>query len=354
MSTETMKAWVFRSKGHPSKVLNLETDYPKPTPSGDLVLLKTHAVSLNPIGWKLMGQPPISWTQKLPGIPESDVSGTIVEGDLSGTNFKVGDQVFGIKQAEAAAKSGQGVLAEYCLVPKQHLRRKPQNIDFEKSAAVPLAALTALGALLDVGKVKMGSDTGKKVFINGGSGGVGPFAVQIAAAYGCQVSTTCSPASRSLVESLAPNVKVFDYTTAPLAQQLKDYVNEDKKPFDVFFDTIGVPELYHNSPSYLSPKATYIDIAGRHLDNSIMSLIKAGLYMMSNLLRPSWLGGVPRKYKFYLMAPSDEKLNEIERLLTAGSLKPILDETFAFEDAKKAYERSMSGRSKGKVVIKVA
>lgn len=348
-----MKAWVFRSKGHPTKVLHLETDYPRPSPSGDQILVKVEAVSLNPVGWKLMSQAPICWLQKTPAIPESDVSGTIVEGNLAGTEYEVGDQVFGIKRAELVGKTGQGVLAEYCLVPKQTLRRKPHELDYEKAASVPLATLTALGALIDIGGIKKSGDIGKKVFINGGSGGVGLFAIQVATAYGCQVSTTCSSSSRTLVESVNPNVKIFDYTASPLSQQLAEYINEDKKPFDVIFDTVGVPELYHNCATYLSAKGLYIDIAGPHLDGSISSLLKAGAYLMSSLLRPSWLGGVNRKYKFYGMNPTDANLNEMERLLTNGTLKPVIDQVFAFEDAKKAYERSMSGRSKGKVVIKV-
>ncbi|GAA6010794.1 hypothetical protein JCM11491_002949 [Sporobolomyces phaffii] len=342
MSFETMQAWVFRSKGDPAKVLHLESSFPRPAPSGDYVLVKVDAVSLNPVGWKLMGQPPISWMQKTPAVPECDVSGTIVQGDLGGTDLKVGDSVYGIKKAEDVMKTGQGVLAEFCLVDKHLLRRKPDHVESDKAAAVPLAALTALAALVDNGGLKRETAVGKKVFINGGSGGVGIFAVQIASAYGCQVSTTCSSGSRALVESLASDVKIFDYTTSPLASQLADYVKEDKKPFDVVFDTIGVPELYHKSPSYLSAKGVYIDIAGPHLDGSVSSLLRAGAYLISSLFRPSWLGGVKRKYKFISMSP------------TARSIKPIVDETFEFENAKKAYERSMSGRAKGKVVVRVA
>lgn len=123
-----MKAWVIRSKGQPSKILHLDPALPRPTISGDLVLVKVNAVSLNvsfstvlfctrrrvpddfllvfslakPIGWKLMSTPPISWLQKVPGVPELDLSGTIVEGDLKGTDLKVGDQVYGIKDLNHA------------------------------------------------------------------------------------------------------------------------------------------------------------------------------------------------------------------------------------------------------------
>lgn len=237
-------------------------------------------------------------------------------------------------------RSGEGVLAEYCLVEKSLLRRKPNNVSFEEAAAVPLAAHTAFVSLVDQGGLKKGGSG--KVFVNGGSGGVGAFAVQIAVAYGYQVSTTCSPSSRSLVQSLSPSIQIFDYTSSPLQDQLAQHVKEDKKPFDLIFDTIGTPSLYQNSPSYLSvssisvflhhvalslcrsvalsladggsstrsqidwlqEKGHYIDIAGPHIDGSFMNLVKAGSYLMSSLLRPSWAGGVPRKYKFVGMQPT--------------------------------------------------
>ncbi|GAA5928890.1 NAD(P)-dependent alcohol dehydrogenase [Sporobolomyces koalae] len=354
-----MQAWVFRSKGKPAQVLALEQDYPRPVASGDLILVKVHAVSLNPVGWKTMGVAPLCWVQKTPCVPESDVSGTIVNGNLEGTDLKVGDAVFGIKAAELVLRSGQGVLAEYALVPKTALRRKPESLSFEQAAAVPLASLTVLSALLDGGKVRKDASGAMKVFINGGSGGVGLFAIQIALAYGCQVSTTCSSSSRSLVESVSSQVQLFDYTASPLHDQLRAHVSEDKKPFDVVFDTVGVPDLYHHSPAYLAKTGVYLDIAGPHLDGSFGSLVRSGTYLLSNLLRPSWLGGTPRKYKFVSMKVTGEHLDEIARLVThtcnsIGSIKPILDGTFGFEDAKQAYERSMSGRAKGKVVIRVA
>ncbi|GAA5885054.1 hypothetical protein JCM16303_006381 [Sporobolomyces ruberrimus] len=352
MSQTTMKAWVIRSKGQPSKILHLDPALPRPTISGDLVLVKVNAVSLNPIGWKLMSTPPISWLQKVPGVPELDLSGTIVEGDLKGTDLKVGDQVYGIKDLNHAAKTGHGVLAEYAIVEKSNLRRKPENLSFEEAAAVPLATLTAIGAL-EKGGIDRKSGPGKRIFINGGSGGVGIVAVQIASSYGCEVSTTCSPGSKSFVESLAPNVRTFDYRASPLHKQLADHVKANGKPFDMVFDTVGAPELYRSSPSFLVNKGGYIDIAGSHLDGSVSSIIKSAAYMGSNMLRPSFLGGVSRKYTFYTMAPTVALVNEMDRLLTTGSIKVILDDTFAFENAKDAYERSMSGRAKGKIVIRV-
>lgn len=229
---------------------------------------------MQPVGYKMMSLPPLCWFQKTPCVPESDVSGTIVEGNLEGTDLKVGDEVFGIKPAGqmsvylslsilrcrderiltipsvGSLRSGEGVLAEYCLVEKSLLRKKPNSVSFEEAAAVPLAAHTAFVALVDQGGLKRGGSG--KVFVNGGSGGVGGFAVQIAIAYGYQVSTTCSPSSRTLVQSLAPSVQIFDYTSSPLQDQLAQHVKEDKKPFDLIFDTIGTPSLYQNSPSYLS------------------------------------------------------------------------------------------------------
>ncbi|GAA5907861.1 NAD(P)-dependent alcohol dehydrogenase [Sporobolomyces salmoneus] len=349
MSTRTMKAWVYRTRGQASEVLNLESDYPRPTPSGDQVLIKVRAVAINPLGWKMMGVPPFSWMGKIPSVPEFDVSGTIVEGGLTGTDLKEGEAVFGVQTAEAVMKTGQGVLAEYALVPKQHLRRLPKNLDFEKAAVAPVAVLTAIKILETGGITNGGAAAGKRVFINGGSSAVGINAVLIASAYGAQVSTTCSSSSRSFVESLASDIRTFDYRASPLPQQLADFVKEDKKPFDVIFDCVGVPALYHNSPSYLSSDGQYIDIAGRDLDGKIVSVLKAAFYLFRNLLQPTWLGGTPRNYKFVPMSPS-----LILKSSSLGTLEPVVDNVFDFEDAKKAYERSMSGRARGRIVIRVA
>ncbi|GAA6061286.1 hypothetical protein JCM10212_004692 [Sporobolomyces blumeae] len=349
MSTEAMRAWVFRRKGPPRDVLHLESDYPVPRPTTpSQVLLSVKAVSLNPVGWKMMGVAPIKWLSKVPGVPESDVAGVVVKG---GRTLTEGQKVYGIKPAEKVARDGKGVLAEYAVVDEDHLRPIPRDVSFERAAATPLAANTALFALCDTAGLERGK--GQKVFVNGGSGGVGAFAVQIAQSYGADVYTTCSPASRQLVESLVRDPShIFDYQgSTPLEDQLTRHVKDDKKEFDIVFDAIGVPSLYHASEGFLKKSGVYLDIAGPHLDGTISNLVYAAWYVVSSLARPKWLGGVARKYKFVSMQVKQHNVDEMTRLLSDGSIDPVVDSTYEFEQALEAYDKSMSGRAKGKVVV---
>lgn len=168
-------------------------------------------------------------------------------------------------------KTGQGVLAEYTLVEKHLLVRKPSNISFEEAASFPLTTFTAYSCLVHTGGLKKGG--GQRVFINGGSGGVGVYAIQVRAtfllalslplltdviatqlakAYGAYVVATCSPQSKKLVESVGAD-ELIDYKEGNLVAQLSERYAEKEKPFDIVFDTIGKSrELYNTSASYLT------------------------------------------------------------------------------------------------------
>lgn len=159
-----MRAWVIRKKGVSVRdALRLEEDYPAATASPGRILVKVHAVAFNPVNWKLIETWPINLMQKVPGIPESDVAGTVVDGDLEGTGLKIGDPVFGLVPADHTAKSGGGCLAEYVSVAKDLLVKKPENLSFEQAATFPLATFTALNALVRDGGLKKGAN--QRVFI---------------------------------------------------------------------------------------------------------------------------------------------------------------------------------------------
>ncbi|GAA5867278.1 hypothetical protein JCM8547_003145 [Rhodosporidiobolus lusitaniae] len=347
-----MKAWVFRKTGEPQDILKLEQDYEKPKPGKGQVLLRVHAASLNPVGWKAMGMAPLRWMQKTPGVPENDVAGVIEGGDTSGCDYNVGDAVFGLVPADQTMKTGKGVLAEYTLADKNLVVKKPDNVSFEEASSFPLTTFTSFWAMQKVGGLKKGAGT--RFFINGGSGGVGVYAVQLAKAYGAYVVTTCSPPSRSLVESLGPD-EIIDYKSANLVDQLAERFGVKEKPFDIVFDTVGHnAELYYQSARFLSPKGVFVDIAGPHMDGSASSLLTASLDFAHRLFRPTWLGGVPRRYVFGMMKPTKENLVGMQGLIRDGKLKPVIDEVFPFEAALRAYDRQKGGRSKGKVVVSVA
>ncbi|KAG0659057.1 hypothetical protein C6P46_005353 [Rhodotorula mucilaginosa] len=342
-----MRAWVIRKKADVKDALRLESDYPQPTAKPGRVLVKVHAVALNPVNWKMIETWPVNLLQKVPGVPESDVAGTVVDGDLEGTGLQIGDAVFGLVPAEYTGKTGQGCLAEYVTVAKDLLIKKPDNLSFQQAATLPLATFTALNSLVATGGLKHGANQR-----NGGSGGVGVYAVQIARAYEAHVVTTCSSASRDLVQSLGAD-EILDYKERPLVEQLKEKYSSD--PFDIIFDAAtGDADLYHQSPHYLKKKGIFVDVVGpqHHLiGHGYLGLVRALGDVLNRTVRPTLLGGTPRKYKFVLMKPTRSELQEMADLAREGKLEPVVDKVFQFEDALEAYARQKSGRSKGKVVV---
>ncbi|GAA5824063.1 hypothetical protein JCM11251_001506 [Rhodosporidiobolus azoricus] len=347
-----MKAWVYKKTGEPKDILQLEQNWPKPEPkSKGQVLVKVHAASLNPVGWKAMSLIPIKWMQKTPSVPEHDFAGVVEGGELEGTGLKVGDSVFGIVPAESVMKTGRGVLAEYTLVEKDLVVKKPDNVSYEEASSFPLTTLTSYWVLVTKGGMTKAG--GQRIFINGGSGGVGAYAVQLAKAYGAYVVTTCSPESKSLVESLGAD-EIIDYKSTDLVKELASRFSVKEKPFDIIYDTVGYDaRLYNESAKYLSFNGVFIDIAGPPFQHTLTSLISAVGTFASRLALPAFLGGVPRKYVFGMFKPGEGQLREIGEFVAEGKLKPIVDEVFPFEEALSAYERQKSGRAKGKVVVSV-
>ncbi|KAK4049115.1 hypothetical protein OIO90_005585 [Microbotryomycetes sp. JL221] len=365
-----MDAWVFRKSGKPQDVLKLEKDYPKPSPNGKKLLIEVFAVSLNPVGWKAMGTFPISLGQKKPAVPEADIAGKLVEGDTAGTNLQIGDEVIGFIPYNTVMKSGSGGLAQYALVESHLVKKKPSNISFPEAASLPLAALTAWQALIDTGKLKEGD--GKRVFINGGSGGVGAYAVQIAKAFGAHVVTTRSDASKELVDSLGP-AESIDYKSVNLTTHLAEKYKGDAA-FDIVFDTVGVPELYINSSQYLKPNGTFVDIAGPHMGGGAVAVVGTALTFAAKALLPRFLGGASHKYNIIMLKglSMDSEFQQLVDLVAkgktyerfirsssmadstkSGTVKPLVDSVHPFEDAVKAYDRQMSSRAKGKVIVEV-
>ncbi|GAA5851724.1 hypothetical protein JCM9279_004384 [Rhodotorula babjevae] len=345
-----MRAWVFRTKGQPADVLHLEADYPKPAPAAGQVLVRVRACGTNPIGYKTMSSVPFRYMQTTPAVPEHDFSGVVEGGELDDSGLQLGDEVFGMVPGQVTMKNGKGALAEYVVCDKELVVKKPANVSFEEAASFPLTTFTAYYALARIGKLEKGK--GQRVFINGGSGGVGAYAVQLAKAYGAYVATTCSPASRDLVSTLGAD-QILDYKESDLATQLSSKYSDSQ--FDIFFDTVGQDtSLYYKSPGYLKPSGIYVDVAGPQTDGSIGSGVRVALDFINRLVRPRFLGGVPRKYVFGMMTADKKELDDMASLIGEGKLRPIIDSVFSFEDALKAYDRQMSHRAKGKVIVKVS
>ncbi|KII87727.1 hypothetical protein PLICRDRAFT_699266 [Plicaturopsis crispa FD-325 SS-3] len=366
MSTQTMDAWILHRAGSPLSVLELSDAHPRPVASKGQLLINVLACALNPVGWKSMSAPPLSWLHARPGasVPEFDFSGIVAGGDLRGTGFDVGDEVFGTLPAPAAMWTGIGTLAEYTVVPSHLVARKPRNISHEEAAAFPLAGLTAWSALvtnaglvIGNGTGTTGSERGKRVFINGGSGGVGTWAIQIAKAAGAYVVATASPDSDALVRSLGAD-ETIDYRALPSSlpgHLAQTYPAPTARAFDVVLDTIGTTAtpLFRASPAFLVASGVYVDVAGAAHMHSVSSTLSAVAGLAERCLWPAWAGGTPRRYKLIVLGPMGKELKEAAALLESGVLKAAIDSVHPFEEALNAYERQMSGRSKGKVVVKV-
>lgn len=317
-----MKAILFTQYGSPD-VLQLK-EIKIPTPKDNEVLVKVHAASVNPADWHTMRAEP--FLARLanglfkPGHPGlgADLAGRVEAVGKNVTQFKVGDEVFG-----ELALDGLGSFAEYVCNHEDDLALKPSNMTFEQAAAVPLAAFTALQGLRDKGQIK----SGQKVLINGASGGVGTFAVQIAKAFGTEVTGVCSTRNLELVRSIGADF-VIDYTK-------EDFTRNGKK-YDLIFDAVGnrsVPDLKRA----LTPEG-------------IGSV--AGFTNLTRLFQAMFFGG--KQVGLMETAKSNKKdLLFIKDLIESGKLVSVIDKTFLLSETPEAIRYLETGRARGKVIIKI-
>ena len=323
-----MKAIITERYGTPDVLEFKETA--KPTPKDNEVLVKIHAASLNMFDWHLLTAD-IFLVRLNAGffkpkykIPGADVAGRVEAVGKNVTQFKVGDEVYG-----DLAASGCGSFAEYVAVPEKALALKPVNLTFEEAAAFPMAAVTALQGLRDAGKLQ----AGHKVLIQGASGGVGSFAVQIAKVLGAEVTAVCSTRNMELVRSLGAD-HVIDYT--------KEDFTRNGKQYDLILAVNG----YHPINEYkraLTPKGIYVMAGG------------ATKQMFEALLQSSFISEKNgRKLGVLTALPKQEDLVYLKGLTEAGKLKPVIDKRFPLNEAAHALRYLGEGHARGKVVITVA
>jgi NADPH:quinone reductase-like Zn-dependent oxidoreductase len=323
-----MKAIVRTKYGSPD-VLELK-DVEKPTPKDDEVLIKVHAASLNAYDWhmltadmfpvRLMGGGLLKPKKKILG---ADVAGRIEAVGRNVTQFRPGADVFG-----DITGSGGGSFAEYACSRENGLVSKPGNLSFEEAAAVPMAAVTALQALRDKGRIQ----PGQKVLINGASGGVGTFAVQIAKSFGAEVTAVCSTGKMDMVRSMGAD-QVIDYT--------KDDFTKNGQQYDLILAANG----YHPILDYrraLSPKGIYVVAGG-----SAAQLIQA------SLLGP-WISKTGSKKMGGMFAKISQKdLAFIKELLEAGKIRPVIDRRYPLSEVPEALRYLGEGHARGKIVITI-
>ena len=326
-NSETMKAVVYRCYGPPD-VLKLE-DVERPVPGDDELLVKIHAASVNPLDWHYMrGSPYIMRLGSGLGAPDDtsmgvDFAGTVEAVGSSVTQFKPGDRVFGGRG---------GAFAEYLTIPQDRaLALMPENISFDQAAAVPIAAITALQALRDKGKVQ----PGQKVLINGASGGVGTFAVQIAKALGAEVTGVCSTRNVELVRSIGAD-HVVDY-------KKEDYTDAGKQ-YDLIIDMVGNHSPLENT-RVLTPEGILVMVGGPKGNwfGPLVPPVKAAVTSPF----------VDQELALILARMNKDDLIFLAELMQAGQVTPVIDKRYSLSDVPAAMAYSESGRARGKIIINV-
>ncbi len=324
----TMKAIVYRCYGSP-EVLKLE-DVEKPTPGDDAVLVKVRAAAANPLDWHYMrGKPYVMRLSAGLGAPTDasmgvDFAGTVEAVGRRVTRFKPGDDVFGGRS---------GAFGEYVVVRETRaIALKPANVSFEQAAAVPIAAVTALQALRDKGNLR----AGQHVLVNGASGGVGTFAVQIAKTMGASVTGVCSTRNVEMVRSLGAD-HVIDYTR-------ENFTQGDQK-YDLIIDTVGT----HSLRAYrqvMTPDGILVGVGSLDYGDYIGPLW--GLFKRI-LLSPF----VNQTFASMLAELNQEDLEFLADLMREGKLTPVIDRRYSLSEVPEAIRYLEEGHARGKVVIEV-
>jgi NADPH:quinone reductase-like Zn-dependent oxidoreductase len=320
-----MKAIVYRRNGPPG-VLTCE-DLEKPTPKDGEVLIKTCSAAVNPLDFHLMkGGPALMrlvfdrGRLRQPGV---DVAGVVEAVGPGAARFKPGDAVFG---------TCRGAFAEFAVAPEPKLAAKPENVTFEDAAACPIAALTALQGLRK-GKIQ----AGQNVLINGASGGVGTFAVQLAKIFGAHVTGVCSARNSEMVRSLGAD-RVIDYA-------VEDFANGAAR-YDLLFDLAG-NHSFSACKYILSPHGLWVG-AG------VLAGMKSLLAMFGGLIVTMVRSRFSRqKFVTFVAKVNREDLEYIGELLSSGKLKPVIDKKYTLEEVPEAIRYQGTWHAHGKLVIRL-
>ncbi|HEV8196874.1 MAG TPA: NAD(P)-dependent alcohol dehydrogenase [Gemmatimonadales bacterium] len=321
-----MKAIVYHRYGGP-EVLGCE-DLPKPEPGDDEVLIRVRAASVNPMdcsfltGVYLMRLMTGFRRPKLtrPGV---DMAGEVEAVGRNVTRFKTGDPVFG---------AARGAFAEYVTAAPDRLALKPATLGFAQAAAIPVAGMTALQGLRD----KLRIQPGQRILVTGSSGGVGSFAVQIAKAFGAEVTALCSTRSVELVRSLGAD-HVIDYSREDFTRSASRY--------DLIFDTVGNRPL-SACRRVMTPKGTFLAVGARPGGRWIGPLPHLLRLFAS---RPF----VSQRVVFFVARVTTEDLNALTRLIESNQVTPVVDRVYPFAEVADAFRYLKEGHPRGKVVVRI-
>jgi 2-desacetyl-2-hydroxyethyl bacteriochlorophyllide A dehydrogenase len=311
-----MKAVVFDRYGSVEELQYREIE--KPTIKPNELLVRVRASSVNPVDWKIrQGHLQLLTGFNFPRIVGSDISGVVVEVGRDVTKFQPGDEVYTFLNPLTG-----GACAEYCTVPESAASIKPKNITHAEAATVPIAGLTALQALRDLGDIQ----AGKQVLINGASGGVGTFAVQIAKAMNAVVTGVCSAKNRDFVNSLGADF-VLDYAEVDFTKQTQKY--------DIILDAVSTRTFYE-CENVLQTEGVYI---------STLPIFDNLAPMFLSLFVPG------KKAKIIVANANNSDLSALRELIESGKVEPIVDRTYSLQEVAAAHAYSETGRAVGKIAI---
>ncbi len=324
-----MRAVVYTDYGSPD-VLQIK-EIKKPAPNDDQVLVKVRAAAINPLDWHFIEGTPYIMRAMGVGLRKPkdprlgvDMSGVVEAVGKNVTQFNAGDEVFGARN---------GAFAEYvCVRADKAIVLKPANITFAQAAAVPIAAVTALQGLRDKGHIQ----PSQKVLINGASGGVGTFAVQIAKSFGAEVTGVCSTRNLALVRSLGAD-HVIDYT--------KEDFTQAEQRYDLILDNVGTQPL-SGFRRALKPKGICVLIGGGGPSDG-------GL--LGPMVRPLqaflWSPFISQKMGMFIAELTKKDLTILGDLMQSGKVKPVIDRTYPLNDIAEAIRYLEKGHARGKVVV---
>jgi NADPH:quinone reductase-like Zn-dependent oxidoreductase len=332
---------ITKNPTHPMKAIlsceygvgNLQLrEIEKPTPADNEVLVHVRAASVNPVDGHMIRD---SWLARLfsglrkPTNPRfgTDFAGVVEGVGKNATDFKAGDEVFGGKN---------GAVAEYiCVKAERAIVMKPSNVTFEQAGSVGVAGITALQGLRDKGRIQ----SGQKVLINGASGGVGTFAVQIAKAYGAEVTGVCSTHNVDLVKSIGAD-HVIDYTK-------EDFTKTDQH-YDMIYDLVS-NHGFSERRKILTPNGICVlaGVGGAGLHPGMMGRVAANFW---NVFRSNF---TRQKFVFYIAQFTKQDLNVLRDLMQAGKVAPVIDRSYKINETADAVRYMEEGHARGKVVVTI-
>jgi NADPH:quinone reductase-like Zn-dependent oxidoreductase len=315
-----MKAVRYTPPGAPDVALRIE-EVDTPVPKDDEILVRIAASSVNAMEWRMFTLPRlvVRIVGLLAGIrgPKDNSFGA----DFAGRVEAVGAGVSGVRPRDEVFGAKKGAFAEYVCVPADRVAPKPANVSFEAAAAVPVAGLTALQAVRDFAKVR----AGQKVLINGAGGGVGTFAVQIAKAFGAEVTATCSTRNQEMARSIGAD-HVIDYSR-------EDFTRSGRR-YDAIINVNGSQSIFACKRA-LTAGGIYVWVGG-----SLKGMVQ------------TWVGG--RRFRGMMANVNQTDLLVLKELLEAGKIVPVIDRRYSLAGVPDAIRYLMAGHSSGKVVIDVA